>query len=125
MTLFLSNIVKKIFRYFSDEVLQLYIQSIFNQKDHDVRLNFSVDWEAKIYETGIWHAPEIWKNISNIQSDILLIHGQESDVISERVVQNFQKKCRSFSSRCYQEASHLIPFEKSSEIAKDINLFLS
>ncbi|RAP31437.1 hypothetical protein DID78_01210 [Candidatus Marinamargulisbacteria bacterium SCGC AG-343-D04] len=116
---------KRVFKYFSDESLRYYIESIFVTSTNGVSLAFDVKWEAKIYETGVWHAPYIWRNLKEIDSDILLIYGQYSDVISESMVNRFRKSCPQFRAIRCEEATHLLPLEYPRRMAEYIREFIA
>ena len=52
---------KPIFSRISDQHLTYYINSIFSIEDNHHKLNYSKDWEAKIYESAGIKDVEIWK----------------------------------------------------------------
>lgn len=116
---------KKIFNHVSDRVLRDYIHSITLENTAGVQLNFDVQWEANIYETGVLHDTFLWENMPTLTSDVLLIRGTHSDVVSKSVEKRFKRLVPSCKTVTLPDASHIVPLEYPDLVAQEIKLFLS
>ena len=116
---------RRIFRYFSDQALQAYIQGIVQPTpDGGYRLAFSPEWEAQIYYSGISPDLELWRTLPGLQVPLLIIRGAETDTFSEGAARMIQRLLPQARIVTLPESTHLVPLEKPRETFEIIQSFL-
>lgn len=116
---------KRIFRYFTDENLQIYLKGItrFNEESR-YELIFSPEWEMRVYATGIWNDMDIWKRIKDLHIPLLVIRGSETDTFLKKAVNLLKKEYPQSEITNINNSTHLVPLEKPQEVAEIILQFL-
>ena len=109
---------REVFRNFSDESLQAYIDGIVQPDgDGNWKLVYSPEWEARIYYTGIWRDWDLWNGLKKLQVPTLIIRGAETDTFWEstaRMVE--QKKNPKIKIVALEKSTHLLPLERPQEV---------
>ena len=111
----------KLFSGMNDNALWDYVNSaICDQKKGGVRLGYSKEWEAQIFLT----VTNPWKDLKKLKHDFLVFRGETSDTIFPQV----WKRLKAFNPKGkyveIQNAGHLVPLEKPTEIAEAIRNFV-
>jgi len=113
--------VKKIFQRLSDQVLSDYVSGLALEKpDGRVGLNYSPEWEARIYETGGLADWYVWKNLSRISLPVLVIRGEQTNTLQPITSHNMVKKMDNGKGVTVPGAGHLLPLEKPHQTAEII-----
>ncbi|OQX64170.1 MAG: hypothetical protein B5M51_04210 [Anaerolinea sp. 4484_236] len=117
---------KPVFRYFSDESLEAYINGITCPRDDgSYELCYDADWEVQIYVTGVWQDMELWRNLANLTPPLLIIRGAETDTFLESAGKLVQKKLPHAQIISIPQSTHLVPLEQPKAVRDEIIKFLS
>lgn len=112
---------KSIYKNIDDLTLRAFIDSgLIQDEEGDYRLAFSKFWESKIYCT----IKNPYKFFPKLIMPCLCIRGGNTDVISERNWEKWQRVHDNASFLNIENGGHLVPLEKPIEIAKAIHAFL-
>ena len=115
---------KSVFRYFSDEVLRYYVESITCQINGGrYQLCFSVDWEVKIYLAGVWRDMDIWRELPILKVPALIIRGAETDTFWERTGKLVQRKQPEVQMEALERSTHLVALERPDKVSNLIHSF--
>jgi len=113
---------KRVFKGFSDEVLENLIQyAIIPDGRGKMTLAYSKEWETQIYIT----APLIFKKIKQIKTPMIVVKGEKSDIISEEVWSDWQKAQPQSQFINFPNTGHLLPFEAPEDLAAHILKLIS
>ena len=116
---------KKIFRYISDENLNVMISGMIKPIDgNGYELSYSPEWEVQIYYSGVSSDTDIWKELPNLRIPILIIRGSETDTFFPQTAKNVKKISPSARIETLDKSTHLVPLEKPDEVARIIRNFL-
>ena len=116
---------RSIFRYMSDEDLQVLIEGITRPKaDGGYELVYSPDWEAQVYRTGM-HDFDIWRELPNLQVPTLFIRGAETDTFLEDAAKLVKQKQPQVRVETLEKSTHILPLERPQEVFDRLQLFLS
>ena len=116
---------KVIFKYFSDEALEAYVNGITCPLgDGSYQLCYSADWEVQIYVTGVWRDMELWRELPNLKPPLLIIRGADTDTFHESAGKLVKKKLPSAKVVTIPKSTHLVPLEQPKMVAKEIEKFL-
>ncbi len=114
-TLFDSYRKKRIFRDLSDKVIEDWIDhGTHKTKEGTLKLAFPKDWESKIYAT----VPYVIGDLFKLQIPIHILRGETTNVISQKVWEQIQKRMPSTQLWELKNASHLAPLEFPSSVAE-------
>jgi len=117
---------KSVFRYFSDDALEAYVNGITCPlEDGRFKLCYSPEWEVQIYITGVWPDMEIWKNLPKLEVPLLIIRGSETDTFFESTGRLVTKKLPSARIVNIEKSTHLLPLEQPEAVKNEIQKFLS
>jgi len=115
---------RSVFRYMNEEALRAYVEGIACPREGDgYQLCYSVDWEIRIYLTGIWGDMDIWRSLPNLHVPTLIVQGAETDTFWERtgnLVKRMQPRIR---VEALEKSTHLLPLEKPKEVSSLIQSF--
>lgn len=112
---------KSLFKQFDDTYLKSYVTYGFKPSDNGgVELLCPPEAEARIFEN---YPLDIWHRIPRLKVPVLIIRGENSDVLFEQTVARFCKKVPGASSHLIQGAGHLIPMEKPDELLTILKSF--
>jgi len=123
---------KSVFRYFDDEALLAYVESIACPMDQGgYQLCYSAEWEIRIYVTGVWRDMDIWRGLPKLEVPTLIVRGAETDTFWERtgrLVQRKQHKAcpeprRRIQVEALEKSTHLLPLERPNEVSNLIQSF--
>lgn len=112
---------KKIFKFVSDDVLDDYIDALFEKQGKEYKITFSPQWEAKIYERGIIEDALIWKYLNRTSAKIYLVWGEFSNICSDKIELMFKNRCKLFKSYKINDTSHLLPLENPRRVGSIVN----
>lgn len=116
---------REYFRYMDDESLRDYIGSIAcPAKDGGYRLCYSVDWETRIYATGIWPDLDLWRGLPRLRVPALILRGAETDTFWESTARRVQRANPGIQVKTLDRATHLVPLERPDESADLIHAFI-
>ena len=117
---------KPVFRYFSDEALEAYVNGITcPREDGSYELCYSPEWEVQIYLTGIWRDMELWRGLKNLQVPLLILRGAETDTFFESAGKLVKKKFSEAQVITIPKSTHLVPLEQPEAVKKEIERFLN
>ncbi len=115
---------KPVFRYMDEENLRAYVEGIACQREGGgYQLCYSVDWEIRIYQTGIWRDMDIWRGLPNLQAPTLIVRGAETDTFWERTGQLVKRKQPRLRVETLEASTHLLPLERPVEVSNLIQSF--
>ena len=119
VTMFNNFRSKPIFSRFSDEVLTDYVNGLSRDlPDGSIELNYSPEWEARIYETSGIADQVVWKNLINITCPVLVIRGNDTDTLNEKVFKRMLERLPEGQGATIAGAGHLAPLEKPKQISE-------
>lgn len=108
---------KRVFQRFSDEQLQLLVEHAVAPDDTgQVRLVYSKAWEAQVYAS----APVFFNQLKKVKTPMIVVRGAETDVITNKVWQNWKALQPNNQFINFPDAGHLVPFEHPQALAQQI-----
>ena len=123
--LFNSYRRKQIFRFFSDASLWAYIHGILKPSaGQNFELAYSPEWEAQIYDSGVWKDMDIWRGLPSLSVPTLIIRGAETDTFMPAVAQRVKSIRPATRIIAIEKSTHLLPLEKPQETSQAILDFL-
>ena len=115
---------RKVFRYMSDENLRLYIDGITKPSaDGGFELEFSPEWEARIYYTGLRDF-DIWRALPRLEAPTLFLRGAETDTFWEEAAALVKQKQPRARVETFDKSTHLLPLERPKEVFEIMQSFL-
>ena len=99
----------KVFSKFSDEDLLLLVNSLVKIKKNKVELIFDNEWDAQIYRTGLVNDMFIWKYISDLNVQTMIIRAEHSDVFLRKTSKYVIAKNKSVVIKDIINSDHLFP----------------
>ena len=116
---------RDVFRFFSDEYLRTLIRGMTRPApDGGYELVYSPEWEARIYETGIWNDWDIWRGIKQLRIPTLIIRGAETDTFWASTGRMMEQRNPGIKVVSVAAATHLLPLERPDEVFDIIREFL-
>jgi pimeloyl-ACP methyl ester carboxylesterase len=116
---------KPIFSRLSDDVLRDYVSGLSSDTpDGSVILKYSPAWEMRIYETSGIADGYVWRNLPKIPCPVLILRGEESDILRARVVWMMEKLLSNGQAFTMPETGHLAPLEAPCRTAQLVIEFL-
>lgn len=115
---------RSIFRYVSDENLQIYIQGITKQKtDGGYELVYSPEWESHIYLTGLRDF-DLWRELPKLEIPTLIIRGAETDTFMSNAANLVKRKQPKVKIETLEKSTHILPIEHPQKVFEIMNEFL-
>ena len=115
---------RSIFRYVSDENLQIYIQGITQQKqDGSYELVYSPEWESHIYLTGLRDF-DLWRELSKLEVPTLIIRGAETDTFLPNAANLVKQKQPKVKIETLENSTHILPIEHPQKVFEIMTEFL-
>lgn len=115
---------REVFRYMNDENLRLYIDGITEPSpDGGYELEFSPEWEARIYYTGLRDF-DIWRDLPKLELPTLFIRGAETDTFWEEAATLIKRKQPKARVETLEKSTHLLPLEHPKEVFELTQSFL-
>ena len=99
----------KVFSKFSDEDLLLLVNSLVKIKKNKVELIFDNKWDAQIYRTGLVNDMFIWKHISDLNVQTMIIRAEHSDVFLRKTSKYVLAKNKNIVIKEMINSDHLFP----------------
>lgn len=116
---------KSVFKYFDDDALRAYVEGIACQTDSgNYQLCYSVDWEMRIYVTGVWRDMDLWRGLPKLRAPMLIIRGAETDTFWEKTGMLVKRKQPRARVEALEKSTHLLPLERPNEVHELIRSFL-
>lgn len=113
------------FRYMSDNALRAYIAGITRPNPQGgYALQYSPDWEARIYYTSLWRDMDLWRGLPNLKAPTLVIRGDETDTFLASTARRVQEANPAIFQETIQHSTHLVPLEKPAQVHQKIEHFL-
>jgi len=112
----------KVFSKFSDEDLLLLVNSLVKIKKNKVELIFDNQWDAHIYRTGLVNDMFIWKHISNLNVQTIIVRAEHSDVFLRKTSEYLLSKNSSVIIKNIMDSDHLFPinnYAKTLDLIKE------
>ena len=117
---------KQVFSGLSDQVLLDYVEGLAGEdSEGNVRLKYPPAWEARIYETGGIADWYIWRNLDKVPCPVLVIRGEDTYVLFDRVINNMVGKLPKGKGYTMKATGHLVPLEAPGGTAEVVLDFLS
>lgn len=115
---------KAVFQLLDDDALQSYIEGIAcpDAKGGFV-LCYPVEWETRIYITGLLADLELWRGLPRLSVPALFVRGEKTDTFlasTARRVTGIQPRARTLT---IPQASHLLPLERPAQVCTSIDSF--
>ena len=116
---------REVFRYFGDEELRALVHGLTRpNRERGYDLVYSPEWEARIYETGIWRDWDLWSGIPKLRIPMLFLRGEQTDTFFIRTAQMAQERNAQVQVQTIANATHLVPMERPGEVAEGILQFM-
>jgi pimeloyl-ACP methyl ester carboxylesterase len=116
---------RDVFRFFSDEGLRVLVKGITRQSaDGGYELVYSPEWEARIYETGLWNDWDLWDGIRKLEVPTLFLRGSQTDTFFASTSEMIRRKSPAVVTQTIPEATHLVPMERPGEVAEAVRQFV-
>jgi pimeloyl-ACP methyl ester carboxylesterase len=115
---------KSVFRYMDDDALRAYVEGIACPDEHGYKLCYSADWEMRIYVTSVWNDLDIWRNLTGLQTPLLIIRGAETDTFWAATGRRVLRALPGARVVTVPQATHLVPLERPLEVNQAIQEFL-
>jgi pimeloyl-ACP methyl ester carboxylesterase len=110
---FLSYRQREVFRNFTDEGLRVLIQGMMkSEAGSGYTLAYSPEWEARVYDTGVWSDWDLWNGLPRLRVPTLIVRGSDSDAFPIASAREVQNRNRRIQMRTVERASHLVPLEQ-------------
>ncbi len=116
---------REVFRFFGDEELRMLVQGLTKpseQRGYD--LVYSPEWEARIYETGIWRDWDLWSGIRSLKMPMLFLRGEQTDTFFARTAEATRRRNPAVQVKTISNATHLVPMEQPGEVAEAVRNFV-
>jgi pimeloyl-ACP methyl ester carboxylesterase len=113
-----------VFRFFTDDELRALVQGLTRpREDGRYDLIYSPEWEARIYETGIWRDADLWSGIRKLRMPMLFLRGEETDTFFVETAEIAQRRNPLVRVQTIPKATHLVPLERPAEVAEAVRQF--
>jgi len=117
---------KQVFKKIDDKNLKIYINSITQEYNNNLKIIYSKEWEHKIYKTGLIEDNFIWKRIKNIQVPTLIIKAEHSNAFMNSAAHKINKmNSKNIKITTIQNTTHLFPLEVPKKVSKLILEFIN
>jgi pimeloyl-ACP methyl ester carboxylesterase len=116
---------RTIFRYFTDESLRTYIAGMLTGTPaKGYRLVYSPEWEARIYETGVWNDSDLWRGMSGLRVPTLIVRGAQSTTLRQSTTREVEHRNAQVRIAVVERSTHLMPLERPQMVFDVIQPFL-
>ena len=116
---------RDVFRFFSDEQLRALVQGITRPAaDGGYELVYSPEWEARIYETGMWNDQDIWNGLRSLELPTLIVRGADTDTFWAETARLVKRRNPRIKIVSVPEATHLLPMERPDEVVEATQEFI-
>ncbi len=116
---------KNVFRFMSDENLRAYIRGISRPRPGGgFELAYTPEWEARIYETGVWRDLDLWRGLPTLTVPTLIIRGGQTDTFRAGAAQRVRRLRPETQIITIPKSTHLVPLEKPQETFQIMQDFL-
>ena len=117
---------RDVFRFISDDKLHALVEGITKRTaDGGYELVYSREWEARIYQTGIWNDLDIWTRLPTLKVPTLIIRGEETDTFWQGTGRQMQRNNRAIQVVTVPHATHLVPMERPAEVFETMQEFMA
>ena len=117
---------KVIFNKIPDTQLYEYIDSIFSysQNNQSFKINFSREWEEKIFLKSLYDDMCIWNNLDKLNIPTLILRPELNPVLKTSAAHKISSN-KNITIITIKDSTHLFPLEKHKKTAGIIKDFLS
>lgn len=113
---------KKVFSKMSDEALWDYVNAGTElTKDGKFKLRYSKEWETRVYLT----VSNPWNELTKLTVPFIVFRGETSDTITSKVWQELKLLKTKDTFIEMHDCGHLVPFENSIELTRNITHFIA
>jgi pimeloyl-ACP methyl ester carboxylesterase len=117
---------KEIFRCLDDAALQDYVEALARlREDGQIELDYSPEWEARIYATGVLADMDIWRSLGDLKPPLLVMRGENSDTFRLDSLRLLRKKLPKAQVHTVPDSTHLVALERPAQVSQMIQDFLS
>ncbi len=108
---------KRVFKKISDSVLKDLVDcAVISNEKGKVKLAYSKEWETQVYIT----APLIFKKVKKAKTRMIVVKGEQSDVITDEVWNAWQQTQLNNTFISFPFTGHLLPLEEPQALANKI-----
>lgn len=118
---------RSLFKNWSDNTLWAYIRELTKPISDDsegVELNYTPEWEARIYETAAASVNGWWDWIKELKIPTLAVQGSDTDTFTDGSVRLWKRARPDIEVISIPNAKHLFPVDIPAITAKHIQPFL-
>ncbi len=116
---------REIFRHFSDENLWALVRGLTRPSENSgYDLIYSPEWEARIYETGMWTDRDLWSGMPRLRMPMLFLRGEQTDTFFVKTAEIAQQRNPLVRVETIPKATHLVPLERPAEVAAAVKRFV-
>ncbi len=116
---------REVFRFFGDEELRALVEGLTKPSANGgYDLVYSPEWEARIYQTGIWRDWDLWSGIRGLKMPMLFLRGEQTDTFFVRTAGIAQNRNAAVQVQTIANATHLVPMERPGEVAEAVKRFV-
>ena len=117
---------KSVFHLLDDAALWCYVEALARvNPDGQFELDYSPEWEARIYVTGVLADMDLWKGLGRLVPPVLVIRGEWSDTFREAGARLLIKRLPTAQIKTIPESTHLVALEKPLQVRDCILEFLN
>ena len=115
---------RDVFQFFTDDELRALVEGLTRPSEGGgYDLVYSPEWEARIYQTGIWNDLDLWSGIRKMQMPMLFLRGEQTDTFFARTAEMAQERNPNVEVQTIPEATHLVPLERPAQVADAVKKF--
>ena len=108
---------KPVFRYLDDDALRAYVHGIACPRaGGGYQLCYPVEWETRIYITGLWRDMELWRKLPELSVPMLIVRGTHSNTFRASTARRVGKRQPGARLAALELATHLVPLERPIEV---------
>lgn len=116
---------KPIFQRVPNEVMADYVRAMAVVQDQGkVRLRYSPEWEARIYETSGVADRYVRRNLTRVSCPVLVLRGEDSETLMPSVLTELAARLPRSKCITLPGTGHLLPLEKPQRTAEIILDFI-
>ncbi len=110
---------KPAFEGWTDGAFDAYLEAGLEEDSTSgtVRLRYSKEWEARIFEVG---PHDVWSEISRIRVPVMVLRGEHSDTFTVGAARKFEKKAPNGVCRIVEGTGHMLPMQRPEVVAEMI-----
>jgi pimeloyl-ACP methyl ester carboxylesterase len=117
---------KPVFSRFDDAALEAYVRALVRPSANGrVSLNYSPEWEARIYVTASKADLHLWSKLPTLAVPVIVLRGEQTDTFKSPAAALFRWRLPEAEIQVVKGAGHLLPLERPAETAALIEDFIA